>query len=293
MIVTAPTLTNAGKGLLLRGIAGETITFTRFKIGSGRLGGRVIEEMTDLVTVKKAFNITKMDSSEAGVLKLQGRFDSTDITTAFVWRELGIFAHGEDGTELLYAYANDGDSAQTLPTVSSDVAVTQIVTMAISIGEAQNVTAEFDPDPEYASSADLLALQAQVAGTGWQALTEASGISEGLSNMGLHTGSPVSYRIENGHHVYIHLNVALTYTAGNSKQLTSAALPPELIPESRIIAFGTISGSENIGRFYIASKNSGSDGLIYLERAYNLASGQEITNNTQITWTDAYIEYFI
>ena len=287
MIVTAPTLTNAGKGLLLRGIAGETITFTRFKIGSGRLGSRVIEEMTDLVTVKKAFNITKMDSSEAGVLKLQGRFDSTEIDTAFVWRELGIFAHGEDGTELLYAYANDGDSAQTLPMVSSDVAVTQIVTMAISIGEAQNVTAQFDPDPEYASSADLLALQAATVGTEWTELTKGSGISDGSSSMGQLQG--IYYRVEDGHHVYVHANVALSFTYNDQTHtaLTAVgAIPEALRPASgRIHAVGFADFNYTQLKAYVDSS-----GTLRLQSMWN--ENGAVTSQS-ITWTDIMLDWFI
>lgn len=128
-----------------------------------------------------------------------------------------------------------------------------------------------------------------VASDGWHALAAASGVNEGISNMGIHTGSAISYRVENGHHVYIHMNVAFTYTPNSTKQLTSAALPPELIPGSRAVAIGVVSGSANVGRFFL----SNTDGLIYVERAYNLSTGRELEANPPITWTDAYIEYFI
>ena len=142
-------------------------------------------------------------------------------------------------------------------------------------------------------SDELTALEAKVTGSGWKPLSTALGISEGLSNMGYHTGSPVSYRVENGHHVIVHANVAFTYTAGAVKQITSVALPPELIPESRVVRFGVVSGSQYIGRFYLAGKNSGSDGLVFLERAYNLADGSEIQPSASITWSDAYIDWFV
>ena len=128
-----------------------------------------------------------------------------------------------------------------------------------------------------------------VASDGWHALAAARGVNEGISNMGIHTGSAISYRVENGHHVYIHMNVAFTYTPNSMKQLTSAALPPELIPGSRAVAFGVVSGSANVGRFFL----SNTDGLIYVERAYNLSTGRELEAKPPITWTDAYIEYFI
>ena len=158
MIATAPSLTDQGKSLLMRAIGGEQITFTRFKVGSGSLAsGQTIDSLTDLITPVLAFSITDMDDTQEGLLALTGEFDNSDVDNDFTWRELGIFAKGEDNTEILYAYSNDGTDAGIVRQLNTDVITLQEVTMIIAIGEAENVTAVYSPHQQYALAADLTA----------------------------------------------------------------------------------------------------------------------------------------
>ena len=149
MISNTPILTDAGKSLLLRALAGESVTFTRFKIGSGYLPeGADPAELTDLVTPVIAFGVTSVDASHEGYLGISGKFGSDDILSEFYWRELGIFAKGEDNLETLYAYSNDGDSADLLKPVGSSVVTQQTVTMIVEIGDAADVHVDFVPPPD-------------------------------------------------------------------------------------------------------------------------------------------------
>jgi len=156
MIATAPNLTDRGKSLLLRAIAGEAITFTRFKVGSGTLPeGETGDGLNDLVHPELAFAITDMDDTQEGLLALTGEFDNEEVEEDFAWREMGIFARGEDNIEILYAYANDGDNASIVRQLNTDVLTIQTVTMIIAIGEAENVTAVYSPHRQYALADDL------------------------------------------------------------------------------------------------------------------------------------------
>lgn len=156
MIATAPSLTDRGKSLLLRAIAGEAITFTRFKVGKGALpSGGNGDALNDLITPVLAFSITDMDASQEGLLALTGEFDNESVTADFAWREMGIFAKGEDNEEILYAYANDGADASMVRALNTDVLTIQTVTMIIAIGEAENVTAVYSPHRQYALADDL------------------------------------------------------------------------------------------------------------------------------------------
>ena len=158
MIATAPALTERGMSLLMRAIGGEQITFTRFKVGSGTLPtGEDGSGLNDLVNPVLAFSITDMDDTQEGLIALTGEFDNESVTQDFTWRELGIFARGEDNTEILYAYANDGDAASTVRELNTDVLTTQTVTMIIAVGEAENVTAVYSPHAQYALATDLTA----------------------------------------------------------------------------------------------------------------------------------------
>ena len=158
MIMTAPSLTEQGKSLLMRAIGGETLTFTRFKVGSGMLSpGQTIDALTDLIDPVLAFAISDLDDTQEGLIALTGEFDNGDIDNDFVWSELGIFAKGEDNTEVLYAYSNDGADSDTMKKLDADVITLQEVTMIIAVGEAENVTAVYSPHQQYALASDLTA----------------------------------------------------------------------------------------------------------------------------------------
>ena len=156
MISTAPSLTERGKSLLMRAIGGEQITFTRFKIGSGALAtGQNQDDLTDLIHPVLAVAITDMDDSQEGLLAISGEFDNENVTADFLWREMGIFAKGEDNIEILYAYANDGNNAGMLRQLNTEIINIEEITMLVAIGEAQNVTAVYSPHQQYALDADL------------------------------------------------------------------------------------------------------------------------------------------
>ena len=155
MISVAPTITEAGRNLQIRAIAGETITFTRFKIGNGELADTDIPALVDLINPLVEFSINEMDKSETGYLKLTGKFDSTFITSDFRWRELGIFCKGEDDIEVLYAYSNDGENAGMLKANSTDVVAEQTVALVIAVGDATSVTAILSESVLYAAKTDF------------------------------------------------------------------------------------------------------------------------------------------
>ena len=158
MISTAPSLTERGKSLLMRAIGGEQITFTRFKAGSGSLpSGSDGSNLNDLITPVLAFSISDVDNTQEGLIALTGEFDNESVTNDFTWRELGIFAKGEDNAEILYAYANDGADAGVVRQLNSDVLTIQEVTMIVAVGEAENVTAVYSPHSQYALASDLSA----------------------------------------------------------------------------------------------------------------------------------------
>ena len=156
MITKVPRLTQSGQNLLLRGIAGESITFTRFKIGNGELPeGSDGTELTDLINPLVVFGISDLDDSNEGYVLVTGHFNSLDVPSEMKFRELGIFAKGEDDVEKLYAYSNDGAEAGTLMPNLSNIYTEQEITLVIAIGEAEHVTAELVPDTLYASKSDF------------------------------------------------------------------------------------------------------------------------------------------
>lgn len=155
MISVAPILTDAGKDLLTRAIAGEQISFTRFKAGNGELHGSVQEALTDLLNCVLEFPIVSADASSDGYIQLSGGFLSSDIPSDFIWRELGVYAKGEDDVEILYAHAYDEVNASVLKANLTDVVVEQNVNVIVAIGTATNVTAVISQNALYASKDDF------------------------------------------------------------------------------------------------------------------------------------------
>lgn len=155
MISVAPKMTDAGMNLLIRAIAGEQITFTRFKVGNGEMGATLQNTLTDLLNVVLDFPIDSADASYEGYISLSGTFYNRDIVSDFYWRELGVFARGEDGTEILYAYAYDEENASLLKKNTDDVVVEQSVSVVVAIGTAEHVTAVISHSAVYASKEAL------------------------------------------------------------------------------------------------------------------------------------------
>ena len=154
MISVVPSLTNHGMSLLIRSVSGEEqITFTRFKLGDGALAtGQDADTLSDLISVKHAFAINAIEEAEdEGYIKITGAFNSADIDADFTWRELGLFAHGDDDNEVLYAYANSEDDASTLRKLSGDLGTEQTIILYVAVGEATNINAIVSPSEQYAS----------------------------------------------------------------------------------------------------------------------------------------------
>lgn len=156
MISKIPSLTDSGKALLMRALVGEALTFTRLAIGSGVLAaGQDQNELTELINEELSITPASIDDTQEGLIAISGDFSSADITEDFVWRELGVFAMGEDEEEVLYAYANDGTDAGTLRKLTTNILTEQTLTLVVEIGDAENVGAIFNPHTQYAPASTL------------------------------------------------------------------------------------------------------------------------------------------
>ena len=103
-------LTTAGENLIGRAVAGETITFTRFKAGNGNAPSAP-ESLTDLVNPLLSFDVEEIDKTVTGKVSITGSFNSSDAPVAFRVKEVGLYAEGDDNTEVLVFYINHGDDA--------------------------------------------------------------------------------------------------------------------------------------------------------------------------------------
>ncbi len=140
-------LTEKGRELLAKGLAGETITFTKMVIGDGTTATSE-REMTALVNQITTLQLLNVDTKGNGTCEINALLTNKSVTTGFYIRELGIFAHGNDNVEILYAY-NTSANADYLPPFSANNVVEIEYIDTIIVDQVENITATIDPAVSY------------------------------------------------------------------------------------------------------------------------------------------------
>ena len=140
-------LTEKGRELLAKGLAGETITFTRMAIGDGT-SLTSERERTELVNQITTLPILNINAKKNGTCEINALLTNKSVTTGFYIKELGIFAHGNDNVEILYAY-NISTSPDFVPPFSANNVVEIEYVDTIIVDQVANVTAVIDPSITY------------------------------------------------------------------------------------------------------------------------------------------------
>lgn len=140
-------LTEKGRELLAKGLAGETITFTKMAIGDGT-SLTSERERTTLVNQITTLPILNINTKRNGTCEINALLTNKSVTTGFYIKELGIFAHGNDNVEILYAY-NISTSPDFVPPFSANNVVEIEYIDTIIVDQVANVTAVIDPSITY------------------------------------------------------------------------------------------------------------------------------------------------
>lgn len=150
-------LTNAGRNLLARAIAGAKLNFTRAAIGDGEITTQDQTELTNLINLKKYLPIQSILKTESiGTCEVVMEMSNSGLSSGFFVREYGLFANDPDsGAEILYAYRNKGNQAGYLPGDNGIDAVNYTLTILTVIDQAQNVTATISTTNSYATISRL------------------------------------------------------------------------------------------------------------------------------------------
>ena len=140
-------LTEKGRELLAKGLAGEIITFTKMAIGDGT-SLTSERERTTLVNQITTLPILNINVKRNGTCEINALLTNKSVTTGFYIKELGIFAHGNDNVEILYAY-NISSSPDFVPPFSANNVVEIEYVDTIIVDQVANVTAVIDPSITY------------------------------------------------------------------------------------------------------------------------------------------------
>ena len=78
---------------------------------------------------------------------------NADLETDFKWRETGVFAEDESGTEYLYAYCNAGDNYDSVNSNQTSRTIHSTLEILVAIGNAENISAEIGGGATYLTRA--------------------------------------------------------------------------------------------------------------------------------------------
>ncbi len=189
-------LTNKGKALLAKCIAGQELVFSKIALGDGMYEG-LGEEMTELVSPRKMLPIFKL-SQRGMVATVRASLPLTDMEEAFCWRELGVYAKDtETGLEILFAYANAGEKYDYICGEGTSSLSEKIIGVAMNVQSTANVSAIIDDSFVYAMQADVdqleqtkanksMSFSAVLSADGW---SETAPYTQAVKNANIKEGS--------------------------------------------------------------------------------------------------------
>lgn len=135
-------LTNAGRAMMARIIAGTVVTFKRMAVGDGFLYNPD-DYLTRTSLVNEVLSIDKLSMlvENDTVINLRAAFTTSQLTQSFWYREFGIFIVDPDdeNNEILFAYGNANDKAEYLTPHVDNRQIEKILDCDISVGASANV----------------------------------------------------------------------------------------------------------------------------------------------------------
>ena len=139
-------LTQHGLDMMVNADNTKKVIYTKIGLGDG-----ILTESEDVKTLNALkheiikSNISHIQNDSASQITLETVISNNSIDDAFYARELGVFAKlGEDGEEILYAYANAKDTCDYIPDKSQPVDELKLK-ITLVVGNVENVTVEINP----------------------------------------------------------------------------------------------------------------------------------------------------
>ena len=135
-------VTNVGRDIIARIIAGLNVTFIRIVIGDGYdYDTENFVTRTALVNEVKSLSISTMQITSSNVVELTAEFGKSDIENAFWFREIGIYIIDPDDEtkEILFAYGNRNDAAEYITPHIQNYAILKNIKCLTSVGSSANV----------------------------------------------------------------------------------------------------------------------------------------------------------
>ena len=149
-------VTYAGLNLLAACQTGTELHFTRVVMGDGKVADdQNMRQLTGLVSPKLTLPIKSVKVTGVGTTVLETELKNQNLAQGFHAREVGIFATGSDGTEILYAVRNTGDDSEYVPAGGGSEVWDLIYDVVTVVDQADNITATINGDIAYITRVDF------------------------------------------------------------------------------------------------------------------------------------------
>ena len=136
-------VTNAGQNIIARILTGLNVTFSRIVIGDGYDHNPTNFAMrTELANEVLSLNVESVQITNSKIVELKAKFSKSDISTAFWFREIGVYIVDPDDetNEILFAYGNRNDQAEYITPHVQNHDISKTIKCEISVGSSANVT---------------------------------------------------------------------------------------------------------------------------------------------------------
>lgn len=133
-------ITDSGRVLLSHVQMGAVFTPTKIVMGSGSMSsGQTARSMAAVIEPVKTLSISNKKRGSDGTVTIGGVYTNTDVSVAFYFRELGLYAKavypdGNEIAEVLYSYGNAGSTADLMPAYTSGQPVERQIDLVVYIG---------------------------------------------------------------------------------------------------------------------------------------------------------------
>ena len=133
-------VTNAGVDALKKAIGGKKVTITAAKSGTGAVAESKLKEQSALSGTVRNVTIANATSQSEGY-RVTLRITNTDVKSSYTFKQLGVFAKIDNGSEILFAILQS-ENGETVPDESE--LYTYDVSLIIAISDTSNITVNVD-----------------------------------------------------------------------------------------------------------------------------------------------------
>lgn len=155
------TITRKGLTLQAKHMMGETITFTKIRLGDGEVGALPIGDLNTVVHSVLELNLDRLQPMPDGQISVGGYMKNSGLANGFYWREIGLYANDPTLGEILYAY--DYTTTPELIPAGGAVVLERRLDLVIQFLQAENVSAVINQSLVYALKSDMESIQSKLS----------------------------------------------------------------------------------------------------------------------------------